>query len=113
MALLISSWQDRVVAAERTSSGYYVNVGGRQAPLHLWVEEQGVGEPILMLHGFGASTYTWRYLAPILARSHRVITVDLKGSGYSDKPWDEAYGLLDQAAVVRELINRKGLNNLT
>jgi pimeloyl-ACP methyl ester carboxylesterase len=57
----------------------------------------------------GATTYTWRYLA----RTHRIITVDLKGAGKSDKPLDDAYGILDQAAVLKTLVDRKGLTNLT
>ena len=91
----------------------YVDVGSRKAPLRLWTEEQGQGEPVLMIHGLGASTYTWRYLSPDLAHTHRIIAVDLKGAGKSDKPLDEAYGILDQAAVLKTLVARKGLSNLT
>jgi alpha/beta hydrolase fold len=98
-------------AGESKPTGHYVDVGSRQAPLHLWVE--GQGEPILMIHGLGATTYTWRHLIPDLARTHRIIAVDLKGAGKSDKPLDEAYGILDQAAVLKILVDRKGLTNLT
>jgi pimeloyl-ACP methyl ester carboxylesterase len=104
---------DGTIAAETGFVGAFVNVGTRQAPLRLWVEERGRGEPILMLHGLGSSTYTWRYVAPALARTHRVISVDLKGSGRSDKPFDDAYGVLDQVALLKTLIDHKGLTNLT
>ena len=50
---------------------------------------QGKGSPVLLIHGFGTSTYTWRHIAPELALTHRVIAVDLKGFGQSDKPFDE------------------------
>jgi pimeloyl-ACP methyl ester carboxylesterase len=104
---------DLARAGESKPTGYFVDVGSRQAPLRLWVEEQGQGEPMLMLHGLGASTYTWRYLMPDLARSRRIIAVDLKGAGKSDKPLDEEYGILDQAALLKTLVERKGLSNLT
>jgi pimeloyl-ACP methyl ester carboxylesterase len=100
-------------AGESKPTGYYVDVASPQAPLRLWIEEQGQGEPVLMIHGLGASTYTWRHLVPDLAHTHRIIAVDLKGAGKSDKPLDEAYGILDQAAVLKTLIDRKGLTNLT
>jgi pimeloyl-ACP methyl ester carboxylesterase len=100
-------------AAEGGGRGALVDVGTRAAPLRLWVEELGRGEPVLFLHGFGASTYTWRYIAPALARTHRVISVDFKGSGRSDKPFDDAYGLFDQVALMKRLIARKGLTGVT
>jgi pimeloyl-ACP methyl ester carboxylesterase len=69
--------------------------------------------PVLLIHGLGASTYTWRHLIPALARNHRVIAVDLKGAGKSDKPLDEAYGILDQASLLKILVEHKSLSNLT
>ena len=66
-----------------------------------------------MIHGLGASSYTWRYLVSDLAHKHRVIAVDLKGAGKSDKPPDDAYGILDQATILKTFIDRKGLSNLT
>jgi pimeloyl-ACP methyl ester carboxylesterase len=90
-----------------------VDVGARGAPLHLWVEDRGHGDPILLLHGFGANSYTWRHIAPALAPTHRVISVDLKGAGRSDKPFDDAYGILDQVALLARLIDRKRLSGVT
>jgi pimeloyl-ACP methyl ester carboxylesterase len=110
--MLALAWLDPSLAGESKPTGYYVDVGSRQAPLRLWVEEDGQGEPMLMLHGLGASTYTWRHLIPDLARTHRIIAVDLKGAGKSDKPLDEAYGILDQATLLKTLVDRKGLTNL-
>jgi pimeloyl-ACP methyl ester carboxylesterase len=100
-------------ADENKPHGSFDNVGTRTAPLRLWVEERGRGEPILMLHGFGASMYTWRYIAPALSHMYRVISVDLKGSGRSDKPFDGKYGVLDQVALLKRLIDRRGLTGVT
>jgi len=93
--------------------GTLLNVGSQEAPLRLWLEEAGRGDPILFIHGLGANTYSWRYLAPPLARTHHVLSVDLKGFGRSDKPVDDAYGVLDQALLLETLIRRKGLRRLT
>lgn len=113
LALCEAAWPDRAAAAERGSRGYFINVGTSGAPLRLWVEERGRGKPILLIHGLGANTYTWRKLVPDLARTHRVIAIDLKGFGRSDKPLDAAYGALDQTALLKRLIARRGLTDVT
>lgn len=38
------------------------------------------GPPIVLVHGFGASAYHWRYNIPELAKKHRVFAVDLVGA---------------------------------
>lgn len=43
------------------------------------------GPPILLIHGFGASAYQWRYNIPSLAQKHRVFAMDLVGFGKSEK----------------------------
>lgn len=51
---------------------------------HDWhVQEMGSGPDMLLLHGAGASTHSWRALLPILARDHRVIALDLPGHGFT------------------------------
>ncbi|HEV7462461.1 MAG TPA: alpha/beta hydrolase [Methyloceanibacter sp.] len=93
--------------------GPYARLGPPEAPVRLYVEERGKGSPVLLIHGFGASTYTWRYVAPELAKTHRVIAVDLKGFGQSDKPFDSRYSVFDQAELLAQLIEDKDLRNLT
>ena len=49
------------------------------------------GPEILMIHGFGQSHLSWmRQVDSDLAREFRIITYDLRGHGYSDKPADKA-----------------------
>ena len=50
--------------------------------------------------------------APIGPHPH-VLSVDLKGFGRSDKPVDDAYGVLAQALLLETLIKRRGLRHLT
>jgi len=80
-----------------------------QEDVELHYEEHGDGEPLLLIHGFGASTYTWRHLVPALAVRHRVVLVDLKGFGRSPKPADDAYSIHDQVRLVARFIRGRDL----
>ncbi|EEF40833.1 alpha/beta hydrolase, putative [Ricinus communis] len=46
---------------------------------------QGEGLPIVLIHGFGASAFHWRYNIPELAKKYKVYALDLLGFGWSDK----------------------------
>jgi hypothetical protein len=46
-------------------------------------QEKGTGAPLVLLHGFSSSTYSWKDVFEPLAKSYRVIAVDLKGFGFS------------------------------
>ncbi|MFO0706170.1 MAG: alpha/beta fold hydrolase [Nitrospira sp.] len=48
--------------------------------------DQGQGPPVLLIHGFGGSMWQWEYQQAALAGQFRVITPDLLGAGFSDKP---------------------------
>ena len=93
--------------------GPYARLGPPEAPVKLYYTDEGKGPPLLLIHGFGASTYTWRHIAPELALTHRVIAVDLKGFGQSDKPFDGRYSVFDQAGLLAQFIEDKDLRNLT
>eukprot|EP01018_Ginkgo_biloba_P008377 Gb_04951 [translate_table: standard] len=51
--------------------------------IHYVVE--GEGRPIVLIHGFGASAFHWRYNIPQLAKVFKVYAIDLLGFGWSDK----------------------------
>lgn len=76
-------------------------------------EDQGQGQPIIFLHGFGASTYTWRHLLPYFSKTYRVIAIDLKGHGLSDKPMDNNYSVADQSEIIYQFIREHSLDNVT
>ncbi|MGD9784729.1 MAG: alpha/beta fold hydrolase [Hyphomicrobiaceae bacterium] len=102
-----------VLAREARHAAYDAMVQPAGAPpVRLHVEEWGSGPPLLLLHGLGASTYTWRRIAPALGRRHRVIALDLRGFGKSDKPFDQLYGAADQARHVVDFIRRSGLGHI-
>ena len=90
-----------------------VRLGPPEAPVRLYTVERGEGPPVLLIHGFGTNSFTWRHIAPDLARDHKVIAVDLKGFGRSDKPFDERYAASDQAKLLTQLILERDLRDLT
>lgn len=52
-----------------------------------WFDGPGADAPCaLLLHGTGASTHSWRTLAPLLARRCRVLTLDLPGHAFTGRP---------------------------
>jgi len=81
--------------------------------IELYTEQSGTGDPVVLIHGFGNSTYTWRHIVPALARDHQVIAIDLKGFGKSPKPSDDCYSIYEQARLVRDYVVNNNLRNVT
>ena len=86
--------------------------GGYALPLH--VEQYGDGQrQIMLLHGFGATSSTWRGWIGGLAKEHRVWSVELKGHGSAPAPPDNLYSPHDHADLVHHLILQKDIRQLT
>ncbi|MEJ2203031.1 MAG: alpha/beta hydrolase [Gemmatimonadota bacterium] len=89
---------------------------GLSIPIH--VETQG-RDPrsdvptFLLVHGYGASSFSWRTWLPSLAERGHVVVVDLKGFGAAPKPDDGAYAPADQAELLCRLIRQRGLQRIT
>ncbi|HPC84697.1 MAG TPA: alpha/beta fold hydrolase [Thermoanaerobaculaceae bacterium] len=93
------------VRAEVGDAGF-VQVGGQR----VHVEQAGEGEPVVLLHGFGGSTYLWRQMTPRLAGHFRVVAIDLNGFGWTERPRArEAYTLEGQAALVLGVLDALGI----
>ncbi len=86
--------------------GRLLDVGGRR----VHVVERGDGPPILLVHGFGASTQDYEdfVLAP-LAQSRRAIAVDLYGFGWSERSDDFAYGFALWAEQLAGTLDALGI----
>lgn len=55
-----------------------------QCKPHLWhVQSIGDGPTLMLIHGAGGATHSFRHLIPLLAQSHRVIAIDLPGQGFT------------------------------
>src|SRR5687768_3563575 len=46
------------------------------------------GTPLVLLHGFTGSGASWSSISRVLAKRHRVVTIDIIGHGASSAPED-------------------------
>ena len=70
--------------------------------------DAGGGPPVILVHGFGGSLWQWEYQQAPLATHHRIITLDLPGSGLSDKP-DIAYTPDEMIAFFQGFMDALGI----
>jgi pimeloyl-ACP methyl ester carboxylesterase len=87
--------------------------GHSAAPISLNKEVYGSGDPILCLHGLGASLFSWRHFISPFSLKNKLILVDFKGCGKSPKPFDRHYSIEEKAQEIYNLIVDEDLRNLT
>jgi non-heme chloroperoxidase len=77
----------RALLGDMMKSEYVAGGGGTR--LHVLETGNPNGQPILFIHGFSQCALSWgRQLNSDLADDHRLVAVDLRGHGLSDKPRD-------------------------
>jgi pimeloyl-ACP methyl ester carboxylesterase len=69
----------------------------------------GAGTPLVLLHGLASGARIWDFIAPILANHFRVVAVDQRGHGLTDKPRD-AYGFPEVTGDVLALVDELGFD---
>jgi pimeloyl-ACP methyl ester carboxylesterase len=84
-------------------------------PGALHVERYGHGgEQIVLIHGFGTSSFLWRSVGPALAtEGHTAYAIDLLGYGESDRPFDVDYTLGAQAECVDRALSSLRLSRVS
>lgn len=70
--------------------------------------DQGEGPPVVMLHGFASALENWAPVMPAIAKTHRVLALDLKGFGWTDRPPGD-YSPQAQADLVFALMDARGI----
>ena len=73
------------------------------------VQVMGQGPVVLLLHGTGASTHSWRDLAPLLARDFTVVAPDLPGHAFTRTPPSDAMSLPGMASSLGALMRALGV----
>lgn len=65
----------------------YITVGDENStPIELYYEDQGSGQPVVLIHGYPLNGHSWEKQIPdLLAAGYRVITYDRRGFGQSSK----------------------------
>lgn len=108
-ALVAASWFSRPADVDidearatlpHASFSRFIDVDG----VRLHYQEKGSGTPLVLLHGYVSSTYTWREVFLPLSERYRVIALDLKGFGLSAKP-DGDYTRRAQADLLSRFLD--------
>jgi magnesium chelatase accessory protein len=68
------------------------------------VQRMGEGTSLLLIHGTGAATHSWRGLLPVLAQHFNVIAPDLPGHGFTQSPPSHRLSLPGMAADLARLL---------
>lgn len=105
-------WEKAAEYVPHAANSHFTEVDG--ASVHF----QEFGDPhhptLLLIHGFTASAYAWKTVAPMLAaEDFHVVAVDLIGFGYSDKPLSFDYTIASQARMISRFMNRLGIGRAT
>ena len=85
--------------------GHFVSIQG----IDTYYETQGVGAPLILIPPGGSHTSTWRENIGYLSQKYQVWTLDLPGSGYSEKPSTFAYTHRAYAAFVKDFMETMGI----
>ena len=90
---------------ERKASGLEqksVEVNG----MNIQYLEGGSGEPLVLIHGFGANKDNWTRIGKFLTPHFHVIAPDLPGFGESSKEPNGKYTIKDQAVFLKKFIEK-------
>ena len=97
---------------ERKRSGLERKEINLPGGLHYVYLEGGKGEPLMLLHGFGANKDNFTRIARFLTPHYRVIIPDHIGFGESGHPQDADYKASAQAARIRTLAQALGITKV-
>lgn len=81
-------------------------------PHRIFLRDSGAatGRPALVLvHGFPTASWDYAAIWPLLERDFHLITLDLLGFGFSDKPRPHTYSIAEQADIVEAVLSHAGV----
>lgn len=116
-ALLVVLAINAVVVDSKTARAELTVSGGQilalpEGEIQLLERGPATGEPIVLLHCFTCAIDWWDGMLPALAAEHRVLAVDLRGHGGSEKP-ASGYSPPEQAAFVAAALRARGVRQAT
>lgn len=89
----------------------FIHGRARLREVHLHYVTAGAGEPVVLLHGFPQTWFTWRRVIPLLAEKYTVIAPDLRGVGDSSKP-QGGYDKRTAADDIHQLVRALGYERI-
>jgi non-heme chloroperoxidase len=92
----------------------FIEVGKENSTsIHLYYEDHGSGQPVVLIHGYPLSSASWEKQVPaLLAAGHRVIAYDRRGFGKSSQP-TTGYNYDTFAEDLHKLITHLNLREFT
>jgi pimeloyl-ACP methyl ester carboxylesterase len=89
------------------AAGSYFDFKGRQ----IFFREDGRKDApaLLLVHGLPSASWDYDLIWPTLVERYRVLTLDMLGFGFSDKPYNHDYRILEQADIYEGLLRRCGV----
>lgn len=101
MDVSIDQWRER---------GHYSRLLGREI---FCIDSGELDKPaILLIHGFPTASWDWMPIWEALEVSHRLVALDLLGFGFSEKPRQHAYSIMEQADLCEALVADRKLDRL-
>jgi pimeloyl-ACP methyl ester carboxylesterase len=100
-----------LTAATDLRTGEFITAGGISTYYH----DAGVGDPVVLLHGSGpgvSAWANWQHTMPALARSARVLALDLVGYGATERPADVRYSLRTWTDHVWAFLDAVGVDRV-
>ena len=93
--------------AQKYPDKKYIQIDG----VSLHYDQQGLGPPLILLHGFPISSHIWRNIIPGLTYGTTVYALDLMGFGFSEKPPDQIYTLETYVTQLSTFLDTLHLEN--
>ncbi len=92
------------------NAGHFIEINGHK---HFYCDSNSNKPVLLVLHGYPTSSYDYYKAIPMLETKFRVIVHDHLGFGYSDKPLNYSYSLIEQTDQALQLWQQLGIKQAT
>lgn len=94
--------------AKKYPEAKYVQIDG----VALRYDQQGLGRPLIFLHGLPTSSHLWRNIVPGLTYGNTVYGLDLMGFGLSEKPQNVSYSIETYVTQLTKFLDNFHLENV-
>ena len=98
----LNEWPREKLTWPHYAASQFVEAAG----LRWHVQRLGEGAPLLLVHGTGASTHSWRRVMPLLANRYSVIAVDLPGHAFTDPLPSHRTSIRSMSAALAALLQQ-------
>lgn len=118
--IMVMAFTIFLVVAGLIFDNAYVNSQSNRAGLNEFVTSDGVtlryqdvgtGQPFVMIPGWSQTAAMWKYQISEFSKNYRVLAIDMRGHGMSDKP-DNGYRIQRLSKDVHEFINSLNLKDV-